>query len=333
MDNQTINQTEDQNQPIEIDSWEKAFAALEPKSSQDDTATASDSDAGNNIPGVQDPSANDGVQKVSDSDETGNPISFETADGGLDPDVGVSDKTDGSSTGSLFGISGVDVDQYREKLDKDIRDKAIKEIAAEFIKRGVRNSDGIIGATLDDKDICKVDEDGVRHFFNPETGKEFYSSNPRREAQDWVDDYNRDIARLFNKACAQYEQHLKEEAEPGIKVMEFAPKYNKLDAIRKGMFDNVIQDYEIKDTEGKVIGYSCDLDKALALVERQITMIQSYAKQHKSSQPQVQQQQPGPALDMKTSSGAMQGGEQKEVQSLAEAMERLQDMKLQNLKK
>lgn len=333
MDNQTFNQTEDQNQPIEIDSWEKAFEALEQKGKENDTAIASDGDTGNNVPGVQDSSTNDGEQKVSDLNETGNTVPLETGDGGLDSDAGILNEANGSSAESVFGISGVDVEQYREKLGKDIRDKAIKEIAAEFIKRGVRSSDGIIGATLDDKDICKVDEDGVKHFFNPETGKEFYSSNPRREAQDWVDDYNRDIARLFNKACAQYEQHLKEEAEPGIKVMEFAPKYNKLDAIRKGMFDNVIQDYEIKDTEGKVVGYSCDLDKALALVERQIAMIQSYAKQHKSSQPQAQQQQAGPALDMKTSSGAIQGGEQKEVQSLAEAMERLQDMKLQSLKK
>lgn len=333
MDNQTINQTEDQNQPIEIDSWEKAFAALEPKSTQDDTAVASDGDAGNGTAGIQDPGANDGEQKVPDLNEAGNPVSSEAVDGGLDSDVGISDEADGSSAGSVFGISGVDIEQYREKLDKDIRDRTLSEIAKEFIKRGVRNTDGVIGATIDDEDICKRDEDGVRHFYNPETGKEFYGSNPRREAQEWVDDYNREIARLFNKACLQYEQHLKQEAEPGIKVMEFAPKYNKLDAIRKGMFDNVIQDYEIKDDAGKVVGYSCDLDKALALVERQITMIQSYAKQHKQSQPQAQQQQTGPALDMKTSSGAMQGGEQKEVQSLAEAMERLQDMKLQNLKK
>jgi hypothetical protein len=112
--------------------------------------------------------------------------------------------------------------------------------------------------------------------------------------------------------------------------MKFAPKYEKLDDIRRGMFDNIIEDYEVKDKEGKVIGYTVDLDKTLALVERQISMIQSYAKSH---QPQQKQQPSGPALDMKTSSGAVPSGEQAPPTSLAEAMERLQDAQLSKTKR
>lgn len=332
MENQNTDQMENQDQQIEIDSWEKAFAALEPQSKEDDKAASTNDDAGNDA-SVSDPSADNGEQKVPDNDEAGNAVPPETSDGGLDSDAGISDEANGSSTGEIFGVSRIDVAKRREDLERDIRDQAIRDIAQEFIKRGIRNTDGVLGATIDDPDICKRDEDGVRHFYNPETGKEFYSSNPRREAQDWVDDYNREIARLFNKACAQYEQHLKQEAEPGLKILEFAPKYNKLDDIRRGMFDNVIQDYEIKDKDGKITGYSCDLDKALALVERQVAMIQSYAKQHKAAQNNTEEPKAsGPALDMKTSSGAVQSGEQKEVQSLAEAMERLQDMQLQKMK-
>ena len=103
--------------------------------------------------------------------------------------------------------------------------------------------------------------------------------------------------------------------------------------IRKGMFDNVIEDYEIHDNTGKLVGYSCDLDKALALVERQITMIQNYAKQHQPQPSQQQQTAHGPALDMKTSSGAVQTGDRPAPKSLAEAMERLQDAELEKFKR
>jgi len=209
-------------------------------------------------------------------------------------------------------------------------------MAQEFAKRGVMNQNGRLGATLDDPSICKRDSDGVPHFYNPETGQEFRGDNPRRQAQEWADDYNRELARAFNNACEEYEKHLRQEAEPKLAVMKFKSKYDKLDDIRKGMFDNVIEDYEVKDSNGDVIGYSCDLDKALALVDKQISMIQNYAKAHapqQEQQDQQVQQNTGPALDMKTSSGAVNGGESAPINSLAAAMERLQDEQLEKLRK
>lgn len=197
------------------------------------------------------------------------------------------------------------------------------------MKRGVRNRNGVLGATIEDPDICKRDADGVPHFFNPETGREFTGDNPRRQTQEWIDDYNKELARVFNNACQKYEEHLMQEESPKLKVMEFAPKYEKLDDIRRGMFENVIEDYEIKDKSGKVIGYSCDLDKALALVDRQVAMIQSYAKQHK---PQQQAAPTGPALDMKTSSGAVAGSSNEPPKSLEEAMLRIQEQQLAKMK-
>lgn len=223
------------------------------------------------------------------------------------------------------------IEKFENDLNESIRDQAINDVAAEFVKRGIRNRNGMLGATMDDPDICKRDSDGVPHFYNPETGREFVGDNPRRQAQEWVDDYNKELARVFNNTCADYEKHLKEESAPRLAVMKFAPKYDALDDIRKGMFDNVVQDYEITDDSGKVIGYSCDLDKALSLVERQIAMIQGYAKQHQ--QTAAKPAPSGPALDMKTSSGAVAAGNDVPPTSLAEAMERLQDAQLSKLKR
>ena len=313
----------------EVDPWITAFAALEPKS-EETGETTSDVERTEVSGTPADTSGTSEQQDVSNQDETIDSSSSQNDIGGLDTDTGINDREISNAFEGVRGTSDEDIKEFEEKLNKDINDRAINDVAQEFINRGIRHRNGQLGATLDDEDICKRDSDGVPRFYNPETGREFTGDNPRRQAQEWVDDYNKELARVFNNTCAEYEQHLKQESAPRLAVMKFVPKYEKLDDIRKGMFENVIQDYEIKDEDGSVVGYSCDLDKALALVDRQIEMIQSYAKQH---QPQQESKPTGPALDMKTSSGAMQTGNDVPPNSLAEAMERLQNKQLEDLKK
>jgi glutamate synthase domain-containing protein 2 len=332
MSEQTSGTTETSVNPMEDNPWAAAFAALEPKSEEivETDANAGNSDVGGNGANADTVNGQDTSQA-----ESGNSDANEDVVGGLDSSTGADDNEGESNSGNAFaeavGITEESIQQFENDLNEDIRQQAINEVAAEFIKRGIRNRDGALGATLDDDDICKRDSDGVPHFYDPETGREF-TDNPRAQAQAWVDAYNKELARVFNNTCQQYEEHLKEESAPRLAVMKFAPKYEKLDDIRKGMFDNVIEDYEIKDNDNKVIGYSCDLDKALALVERQITMIQNYAKNAAVSNEQ-KPQPTGPALDMKTSSGAMQTGNDAPPSSLAEAMERLQDVQLSKIQK
>jgi len=322
---------EAQGNQMESDPWAAAFAALEPKSAE---ADSSDADTGNNVGGSDSLDANSADGEVISEAGSGNDDADEASSGGLDTSSGANLDENGGSSVSAFsenlGVTEESIEKFEEELNNDLRNQAIDAIAKEFIKRGIRNRNGVLGASLDDNDICKRDEDGVPHFYNPETGREFTGENPRRQAQEWCDDYNNELSRVFNNACQQYEDHLRKESAPKLAVMKFAPKYEKLDDIRKGMFDNVIQDYEITDNSGKVIGYSCDLDKALAMVDRQINMIQTYAKQHQ--QQQVDNKPTGPALDMKTSSGAVQTGSDNPPTSLAEAMERLQDIQINKLK-
>ncbi len=329
MDGQISGTNETVENQMEVDPWAAAFAALESKDEESSTAAA---DMGNaDDGGTTANTEGTGGQELPNKDETVDGAEAEGDAGGLGVDAGEPDLENGTAFSGMLGVTEESIQQFEEVTNTQIRDRAIKDVAQEFIKRGIRNRNGALGATIDDHDICKRDEDGVPHFYNPETGREFISDNPRRQAQEWVDDYNKELARVFNNACEQYEQHLKEESAPKLAVMKFAPKYEKLDDIRRGMFDNVIEDYEIKDNNGDVIGYSCDLDKALALVDRQIQMIQSYGKQRQQEQ---QAKQPtGPALDMKTSSGAVQTGDDTPPSSLAEAMERLQNAELEKLKK
>lgn len=329
MDGQTSGTNENVENKEEVDPWAAAFAALE-QDTQKDSQADSDIRAVDGDTAVGDTSGASG-QELPDKDETDNSDASEESVGRSDSDVGGADSQDNVFAES-YGLDESGIQKLQEDFDKRINNKVITDVAQEFIKRGYKNNNGILGVTINDPSIRKNDEDGVPHFYNLYTGEEIRGENPRARCQELIDDYNSNLATAFNEACSQYEAFLRKHEEPMLAVKKFAPKYEKLDQIRQKMFDNIIEDYEIRDDDDKVIGYSCDLDKALELVNRQVSTIQEYAKNRQQEQP-AQQQPSGPALDMKTSSGAVQHGDLPPVTSLAEAMERLQDEELAKIKR
>ena len=110
-------------------------------------------------------------------------------------------------------------------------------------------------------------------------------------------------------------------------VIDFAPKYEKLDPVRRAMFESIIEDYEVHDEKGELIGYSCDLDKALSAVNRQVKTMQERFKNTGQATPAPS----GPALDMKSSSRDSDDSAPK-FNSIAEAMEYQQDQLLKKMK-
>lgn len=83
----------------------------------------------------------------------------------------------------------------------------------------------------------------------------------------------------------------------------------------------------MRDGSGDVVGYSCDLNKALAQVNRQVQAIQAVYKSK-----QAEEQKPkGPALDMKA--GATDGGGTPNFKNVAEALAYVQEQELQKARK
>jgi hypothetical protein len=315
-----------------FEDWASAFAYLE---SQGKGAPEAASDDGQPAEGGADPDAGEADGQDASASEHGDVQQDEVPAGGLGDTSGADLGEGESGGGSAFetvDTAGSSVEQYEEDLKSRIRDQSIREIAEEFVKRGFRNNNGALGANINDPDICKRDSDGVPRFYNPETGREFSGDNPRRQAQEWCDDYNRDLADKFNRACSMYEKHLMEQEAPKLAVMKFKPKYEKLDDIRRDMFDNIIEDYEVRDGNDRLIGYSCDLDKALDLVNRQIAAIQNYAKQHKPKQ-EEEDRPSGPVLDMPHSGGTSGSGRDVPIRSLEDALLAVQERELSKLKK
>ena len=316
---------ENKGEQVPSDPWAVAFAAIseEDKGSAEAAADTDGGDGGelpdaNQADGSEDSTAPEGGDGTGSEEVLGGP-------GDLGGDDHQEDKEldwDG------IDLSEEEVNQYRESFIGDIRERTINDVVQAYIKKGARHQGGRLGATINDSDVCKRDRDGVPRFYNPETGREFTGDNPRRQAQEWVDDYNRELKDAFNQTCQEYSQRLLEREGGRLAIIEFAPKYKALDPVRRSMFESIIEDYEVTDNDGNVVAYSCDLDKVLSAVNRQVKVIQQrFSKQGGTKVSQSS----GPALDTPSTSG-QQGGGKPQFKSLAEAMEWEQDQLLQKMK-
>lgn len=236
----------------------------------------------------------------------------------------------------MFGGAALDPSTFEADLRESLQPKVLNDVANAFKQRNVRvQRNGVLGASINDPDIMKVDDDGAVRFFNPDTGREFSGDNPRRQAIEWVNDYNADLRDAFNATCRQYEDALVERQAPQMEVVAFAPTFEAMDPVRQQLFDSMIEGYEITDENGDVIGYSCDLNKMNAMMERQIAMLQSIgggSRQATGAAPASSQQpsQSGPALDMHADNSARSQDKQS-PRSVADAMLLIQDRQLEEL--
>ena len=321
---------DNQVEQVPSDPWAMAFAALDKEDEKDSEAAPvlggvdgsdtvhgdlSDTDDADSGEGALTPEGGDGTDTEGG---IGRPGDLGGADSGQDDDA----DWDG------LNLTEPEIKEYEDRLMEDIRQRTLEDVSRAYIKQGARNNNGQLGASINDPDVCKRDSDGVPRFYNPETGREFTGDNPRRQAQEWVDDYNKELANAFNKTCASYSQKLLEQEGGRLAIIKFAPKYRALDPMRRSMFEAVIEDYEVTDNAGNIVAYSIDLDKALAAVNRQVRAIQT---RYKSQQQNPAPTPSGPALDTPSTNGQQASGKP-QFKSIEEAMEWEQDQLLAKMK-
>ena len=311
-----------------IDSWEAAFAALEQRNKKEPEETPADRD--------RQPDAGESGQSEGTSGSDAEPVAEgQSDDAQLDgTDVGGSGAVDGAAgeTVSEFDYSAEEVNETISSIESSIEDQAVSDVANAMKASGkIRvTRDGKLGASINDPDIYTKDEDGVPTYINPETGRPFTGDNPRAQAKQWVDDYNAELEQAFNKIPQQRIDELKKEKEPIVRTLKFAETYKKLNDVQRDMFDSLIEDYEVKDEDGNAIGYSCDLDNALAQVNRQISKL---TERGKALHPKQDKPAPTePALDMPQSTGSSEN-KPPQFKSLEEAMSWSQDQMLKKGRK
>lgn len=311
-----------------IDSWEAAFAALEQRNKKEPEETPAGRDG--------QPDAGESRQAEGTSGSDAEPVvEGQSDDAQLDgTDAGGSGAADGAAgeTVSEFDYSAEEVNETISSIESSIEDQAVSDVANAMKASGkIRvTRDGKLGASINDPDIYTKDEDGVPTYINPETGRPFTGDNPRAQAKQWVDDYNAELEQAFNKIAKQRIDELKKENEPIVHTLKFAETYKKLNDVQRDMLDSLIEDYEVKDEDGNAIGYSCDLDKALAQVNRQIAKL---TERGKALHPKQEKPAPTePSLDMPQSTGSSEN-KPPQFKSLAEAMSWSQDQMLKKGRK
>ena len=288
-----------------IDPWAAAFEKIREENSQ----------PVNPISNAQNPEGTNG-DPTSNDGQSGSAV-VPGADGGSNTDPNVS-----AGEGEL---SEADLESYVSNIEERARKQAIEEINAQMIKEGVRNSDGVAQASIFDEDIYSKGEDGIPVFRNPDTQRPFEGANPRQQAQDWVDGYNQRLEAAFNDAAGARMKSLMKEQQPLIDLAKFAPVYESLGTQHQALFDQAVEEYEILDKENNIIGYSCDLNKVLAKVNRQMETLAGI-NGGQIDQPAM------PAMDMKAS-GSESVVSPSEIKSLEDAMRYVQNKEKKKGKK
>ena len=307
-----------------VEDWASAFAALEKPAA---TAPEGDEGAGDQAGDGAGPEAGEGAGATAASEADGQQAQVDAgADGGLVPPAG----DDG---GGDEGEAPVDVEAVLESYASQIEEQALNDTVDLFLSKTddqgrkiIRQSNGKLGATINDPDIYRIDEKtGTATFYNPDTGRPFTGDNPRAQAKAWVDAYNDELREAFNQSAEQRQAQIEQDMAPAIELVKFGPVYDKLDPVRQRLFDALIEGYEVLDANGDHVGYSIDLNKALEQVNRQVAAIQATTIQP-PKEPTT------PSLDM-PASGSQGTGVPGSPKSLAEAMEGIQDAQLSKLKK
>lgn len=310
------------------DDWASAFAALEEEAAS--APAGAERGTGSEPTGAAESGAtgDEGTASTAGAEGAARDADVGSGDGGgqLPPAIGAGE-ADADST-------PVDLDSLLKSYAEQIEEQATQDTLQSFLNhvnddgsKAIRQTNGVLGATINDPDIYRVDpETKAVTFTNPDTGKPFEGSNPRAEAKAWVDAYNAELKEAFNKYAAARHAQLEAEYAPQIEMAKFAPVYEGLDPIRQKMLEVLIEDYAVYDADDEHVGYSCDLNKALDQVNRQVASIQATrSASGESSEPS------GPALDMPNSGTGTPDG--RAPKNLAEAMEMEQNRELEKLKK
>lgn len=283
----------------EVDPWAAAFEAIaqrEAAAAQGDPEPERDADEQGEADGSEVEPGAEG-----DSDQ---------ADLGTDDDPGVSDGEGGEEPG--------DFEQELASYKEQARNTAIQKTAQEFIKQGLpHDSQGRLGYSIDHPDICKKDSNGRLHYLNPETGEEFRGQDPRSDAIRFCESYNAQLGNAFNAKCAEVEAKELELVKPAMEVLKFAPTYDKMTESERDFFDDIIEDYEIKDDKGEIFGYSIDLNQAYKIAQRQAKRFEGYTK--KEEKPEAKPAT-GPEEQLKPSSSKGNPTPSTKIDSLEAAM-------------
>ena len=253
----------------------------------------------------------------------------EGGDGADDEDAGDGDLSD--EEGDLAADDGgyeadggpavyPDATRYQasqQAIVDQLNRQAVAQARRQFQKDGIREF------TMDD--VYERTQDGRVVYRNPDDPSRPFAS--RMEAQQWIDSFNKQVNEALIKTATEIRDKNARAAMPALRLLQFAPVYDVMDPRIREVFDDLISDYEVKNRAGKVVGYSCDLEKMALKASRLASKYNSSPrKAGGSGKVKKSGPQKSPALDARTHGTAAGSKGDREPQTLEEAMMRLKEI-------
>jgi len=258
----------------------------------------------------------DGVDDEVDAEEP-EPIEGDGEDDGIDLAVDDDGYTDdgGSPDDSEEPAYAPDYQSAINQVATEITRVSRQQAAKEFSDNGIRHF------TM--KDLYRRDDGGNVTFINPDDRSRPFSS--RMEAQQWIDSMNKEIDSEMRKRSIEISKDIQRAAAPALRLLKFAPTYDAMPDGMKSLFDDLIEDYEVKNGKGQVVGYSCDLDR-MAEKAKRLSAKYSHTSQGRGNSGKVRKSGPqkSPALDARSHGSAATGKPgDGEVKTMEDAFRRL----------
>ena len=266
----------------EPDDLASAFAALQ-RSRQDDA----DGDVGD---GGDDSDADD--EDEDDDDEA-------LEDDGQDADGGPGD-----------GYARADYQALQDQLTAEVNRAAMQQAVAEYQRDGIR--------PITMNDLYQRDQSTGRvTYINPDDSSRPFSS--RMEAQQWIDSFNSQLRQEIQTRARAVSRELSKQMAPARRLLAFAPTFDAMDAQTREVFDDLVEGFEVRNQQGDVVGYTCDLNR---MAERARRMAEKYGR--KGGDGAARREEPRkPAEDLRShgSASARRKDPNREPRDLNEAFE------------
>ena len=210
-----------------------------------------------------------------------------------------------------------DTAQYQasqQAIVDQLNRNAVAQARQQFQKDGIREF------TMDD--IYERQQDGRVVYRNPDDPNRPFAN--RMEAQQWIDSFNKQVQSALIKTATEIRDKNAKAAMPALRLLQFAPVYDVMDPAIREVFDDLIEDYEVKNRAGKVVGYSCDLEKMAMKAARLAKKYNNSPRKAKvNGKVRKSGPQKSPALDARSHGTAAASKDDSEPQTMEEAMKRL----------
>lgn len=236
-------------------------------------------------------------------------------------DLAADDGGDDADGGSAVYPDATQYQASQQAIVDQLNRQAVAQARQQFQKDGIREF------TMDD--VYERTQDGRVIYHNPDDPNRPFSS--RMEAQQWIDSFNKQVQTALIQTATQIRDKNAKAAMPALRLLQFAPVYDVMDPAIREVFDDLISDYEVKNRSGKVVGYSCDLEK-MAMKAARLAKKYNNSPRKASANAKMgkQKARKSPALDMKGKGSARNSKTNDEPQTMEEAMKRLNEINRRN---